>query len=288
MISQGFHEVIVVDYDCPQGTSKWIRANHPSVIVVEVENEPLFNVSKARNVGAGRSSGNVLCFVDADVVLADGYLRWFANHFVQNSFYILGVGTPVCTRAQFEAVGGYDDVIEGWGGEDWDFCLRLNQQGYDLKSFPEGLIKYRIQHTDLLRTAYYDTKDKRISMLRARYYVAAKQKLSSLCGLSNIPRCVRESFYSQTDKISSHYQEFKQGNSSISFEAKLGFDGEQGGNQEIVLSISRKEAKYWDRVKNQMKGSEKAGSRRSRYKWLERPLRDWYRQFRSYTASKRS
>src|SRR5665648_31901 len=75
MISQGFHEVIVVDYDCPQGTSRWISANLPSVIVVEVENEPLFNISKARNVGAARSSGDVLCFVDADVVLADGYLR---------------------------------------------------------------------------------------------------------------------------------------------------------------------------------------------------------------------
>jgi glycosyltransferase involved in cell wall biosynthesis len=287
MISQGFHEVIVVDYDCPQGTAKWIRANHPSVIVVEVENEPLFNVSKARNVGAGRSSGDVLCFVDADVVLADGYLRWFANHFGQNSFYILGVGTPVCTRAQFEAVGGYDDVFEGWGGEDWDFCLRLKQAGYDLKSFPAALIKYRIQHTDLLRTAYYEAKDKRISMLRARYYVAAKQKFSSLYGFSKIPRCVRESLYSQTDKISD-YQKFKEGNITISFEAEPGFDGEQGRGQTIVLSISRKEAKYWDGVKNQMKGSAKTGLGRSRYEWLERPLRNWYRQFRSYTASKRS
>lgn len=288
MVSQGFHEVIVVDYDCPQGTSKWVRDNHPSVVLAKVENEPLFNLSKARNVGAIQSTGDVLCFVDADVVLAEGYLSWFADNFVQNSFYILGVGTPVCTRAQFETVGGYDEVIAGWGGEDWDFCLRLKQAGYDLKSFPNDLIKDRIQHSDLMRTAYFDIKDKQVSMLRARYYIAAKQKYASHCGVSSVPRGVRESLYSQTENISGDFQQFKEGDHSISFEAELGLNGGQRETQKIVLSISRKEAKYWARVKNQMKGSDRKRLRRSRYEWLKRPLRNWYRQFRTYTASKPS
>ena len=281
MVSQGFHEVIVVDYDCPQGTSEWIRANHPSVVLVEVENEPLFNVSKARNFGARRSSGDVLCFLDADIVLADGYLRWFENNFAQNTFYISGVSSPVCTRAQFESVGGYDDVIAGWGGEDWDFCLRLKQTGYDLKLFPKDLIKDQIQHSDLMRTSYYQIKDKQTSMLRARYYIAAKQKLSSLRGSSNITRCMRESLYLQTETIIDDYQKFKKGNHSIIFEAELGPEGGQKRNQKIVLSISRKEAKYWERARDQMKEPERMGLRRSQYEWLKKPLRNWYRKFAS-------
>jgi glycosyltransferase involved in cell wall biosynthesis len=285
MTSQDFHEVVVVDYDCPQGTSKWIRANHPSVVLAEVQNEPWFNVSRARNVGAARSSGDVLCFVDADVVLADGYLRWFANHFVQNNFYILGVGTPVCTRAQFEAVGGYDDVIAGWGGEDWDFCLRLREAGYDLELFPEELIKARIQHSDLMRTAYYDVKDKQSSMLRARYYIAAKQKLKSVSGVGAFPRSVRESLYLQTEQISSDYRGFKEATArSLRFEVELRPKNERASQDKIVLSISRKEAKYWERVRDEMKQPKRLGLVRSRYEQLKRALPKWYRQIGSRTA----
>jgi glycosyltransferase involved in cell wall biosynthesis len=276
MLSQGFHEVLVVDYDCPHGTAEWIRTNHPSVSLVEIKNEPLFNVAKARNVGASRSSGDVLCFVDADVVLAEGYLRWFGNNFAQDSFYILGVGSPVCTRAQFETIGGYDDVIAGWGGEDLDFCLRLKQAGYDLKLFPKNLVQDRIRHSDLMRTAYYDVKDKRISTLRARYYIAAKQKIASLTNISAVPRRLRENLYLQTDCINADYQEFKKGNGAICFEADLASEN----GRKLVVSISRKEAKHLVRVRDEMK-IPRGGFRPFRYNWFKRLL-----QSRQFAASK--
>ncbi len=49
-------EVVVVDYDCPERSGDWVRAEYPSAIVAKVEASPLFNVSHARNVGAAAAS----------------------------------------------------------------------------------------------------------------------------------------------------------------------------------------------------------------------------------------
>jgi glycosyltransferase involved in cell wall biosynthesis len=210
MIAQGFHEVIVVDYDCPDGTADWVRSNHSSVNLVKVNNERLFNLSKARNVGAKHSIGDVLCFVDADIEIASGFLEWFNINLSQNKFYLLEpqkllqgderlkglYGLVVCTREQFEAIGGYDDVIAGWGGEDLDFYWRLKKAGYDAKLFPRDIVHDIIQHDDTLRTSYY-SQDKEMSDLVAGYYVAAKYKLENLLPSLNISCDVKESLYNQ-------------------------------------------------------------------------------------------
>jgi len=210
MVEEGFHEVIVVDYDCPQGTYEWVRSNHPSVKLVKINNESLFNLSKARNIGALHSVGDTLCFVDADVKIASGFLEWFTIHFSQNSFYLSepqklrqrdkrlrGVdGLVVCTREQFEAIGGYDDVIAGWGCEDLDFYWRLIKAGYDTKLFPLDLVGDIIDHDDVLRTSYY-VLDKGKSDLVAGFYISAKYKLDGLLPIINMPRNVRELLYNQ-------------------------------------------------------------------------------------------
>jgi glycosyltransferase involved in cell wall biosynthesis len=51
MISQGAHEVIVVDYDCPEGTAAWVEKHHPGVRVVRATDPIGFCLSRARNLG---------------------------------------------------------------------------------------------------------------------------------------------------------------------------------------------------------------------------------------------
>ena len=60
-------EVVVVDYDCPDGAADWVRSSGPDVRIVAVEDRPLFSASTARNLGAAAATADWLAFVDADV-----------------------------------------------------------------------------------------------------------------------------------------------------------------------------------------------------------------------------
>ncbi len=80
MVGQGANEVIVVDYSCPQGTGEFVREYFPAVRVVSVTGEEHFSNWKARNAGASIASSDVLVFVDADTLLAEGAIAWLSEN----------------------------------------------------------------------------------------------------------------------------------------------------------------------------------------------------------------
>ena len=279
MIAQKFHEVIVVDYDCPQQTSDWVRSNYPSVTLAEVKNEPLFNISRARNIGAKQSVGDVLCFVDADIEIAPGFLEWFTTNFTQNKFYVLEpqklqqgserfkglYGLVACTREQFEATGGYDENIAGWGGEDIDFYWRLKKAGFDAKLFPIAIVNDIISHEDSLRTSYH-AQDKETSDLVAGYYIAAKYKLQILVPIINMSREIKESLYNQavaaTNKKAIEFEVMsKAHNHTISFSL----------TEEEMLTIKKAMRKA---IKPSTKTSKKVGKWK---RYLARVMRPYIR-----------
>lgn len=61
-LKQGQTEVIVVDYDCPDGTSEYVARNYPLARLVSVTDQPKFNTSHARNLGAAQAAVNFWCF----------------------------------------------------------------------------------------------------------------------------------------------------------------------------------------------------------------------------------
>jgi glycosyltransferase involved in cell wall biosynthesis len=65
-VQQAETEVVVVDYDCPDGTKDWVAAHYPDVRVAAVADAPLFNLSRARNIGADVARGQWLVLCDAE------------------------------------------------------------------------------------------------------------------------------------------------------------------------------------------------------------------------------
>ena len=86
MVAQSANEVIVVDYSCPQGTGKFVSATFPSVRLVSVPGQEHFSNWKARNAGAAVATSNVLIFVDADTLMAEGAIEWLASHLPPRTF----------------------------------------------------------------------------------------------------------------------------------------------------------------------------------------------------------
>jgi len=178
-------EIIVVDVACPQGTSLWLKQNHPNVKAV-FQDYAGFNVASARNKGAEAAGGDYFLFVDADIVLHEEFHGWIRNNWRANSFLLRhqdslfeGIheqGTVLCKREDFLKVEGYDEIFQGYGGEDLDFYEKLTRAGVQKIAAPRHFF-YAIEHGDEERFLYYETKDRKVASIVSRTYRAAKSFL---------------------------------------------------------------------------------------------------------------
>jgi glycosyltransferase involved in cell wall biosynthesis len=143
-------EIIVVDNDSTDSTASMARS-----FDAEVFNEPTHNVAKVRNVGASRASGDILVFVDADVVVPESLLcriyEAMSNELclggaVDTNYlpakYLVKVylrmwrlvgrfagmaqgATQFCRKDIYASLNGYDETL--YMGEDVDFYWRLKR-----------------------------------------------------------------------------------------------------------------------------------------------------------------
>jgi GT2 family glycosyltransferase len=160
MLAQPGGSCVVVDYSCPDRSGDWVEANHATAEVVRVPGQTRFNASAARNAGARRADASWICFVDSDVVLDPGFTAALLPTLAPGGFYRafsadrgLG-GTFACSRADFERVGGFDEVYPCWGEEDNDLYDALQFAGLEPRSLPAPLLTH-LAHGDQQRTRYY-------------------------------------------------------------------------------------------------------------------------------------
>ena len=149
----GIH-TIVVDNNSEDETAAVARSKGATVV-----HEPVQGIARARNSGARHAEGDVLVFVDADVIVPHTLLD--AIHTTMSDPACVGGGVDVdyrpqrlsirlylrawrllghlmgmvqgatqfCRKSVFEQVGGYDERV--WIGEDVDFY-------WDLKRFAKA------------------------------------------------------------------------------------------------------------------------------------------------------
>ncbi len=143
-------ETIVVDNNSVDGTAEIARRNGAIVVPEQVQ-----GISRARNAGASRAKGEILVFVDADVIVPENLLvlinqamgdprcvgggvdvdyrpkRRVARTYLSlwkvlsHMTDMVQGATQFCRREVFEEVGGYDETV--WIGEDVDFYWALKR-----------------------------------------------------------------------------------------------------------------------------------------------------------------
>lgn len=197
-------EVVVVDFDCPQGTRHHVRANHPGVEVVEIDDRPLFNLSQARNAGARHAGGTRLVFVDADIVLAPGFVDMVAHmpagHYAVFDFRNDVRGTCVVDRAAFEQVSGYDEVMHGYCGEDIDLYHRLHLTGHPRHVLPPAGVARVIEHSNVERVANYGV-GRKLAYARGKLYRDIKSLLMRFEMKADIDIRVRRELWKRVDDL---------------------------------------------------------------------------------------
>lgn len=169
-------EYVGVDFDCPDGTSDYLSSlADPRVLSVKITNQPKFDLSYARNLGARYATGEYLCFLDADTLLKPSFLsmvrdRIRPNRFLATTMLLCGEtgvgsgaglqgygGIMVVSRQDWLAVRGFDETLTGWGAEDDDFRRRLLALGRTPELLDLSLTE-AIEHDDEDRTRFYDEK----------------------------------------------------------------------------------------------------------------------------------
>lgn len=154
-------EVLVVDYDCPDGAAAWVRDACPAARVVQLSDRPYFNAAKARNAGAALATAPWLFLVDADVIVEPTLIEAVRPSLRPGAFLWAVAeasdlaGTKIVARDDFIKLGGYDEVFEGWGAEDTDLADRLQWIGRRPIPFPSGLLT-SIPHDDALRRRFHE------------------------------------------------------------------------------------------------------------------------------------
>ncbi|HXQ14405.1 MAG TPA: glycosyltransferase family 2 protein [Caulobacteraceae bacterium] len=193
-------EVVVVDYDCPQGAGDWVRSTFPAAKVVHVADRPHFKLAEARNRGVAAATAPWLFLVDADVAVAPAFVATIAP-LLRAGVFLRPTpispelsGTFVVARSDFAAIGGYDEVFEGWGGEDIDVVKRLEDSGRQAGTFPGELLRFAA-HGDEVRGFYHAVGNPRVNVVINSLYRRVKNDLAAL-GVDP-PEEIRRTIYDQ-------------------------------------------------------------------------------------------
>jgi len=200
VVSQPGVHCVVVDYDCPDGTARWVEENCPSVEVVKFSNTPGFSIAKARNAGAAVAKTEWLAFFDADILVEQDFFARLRPVLQSGSFYRVSPvtmdtwGSVICRREAFERAEGYDTVYQGWGVEDDDLYDTLEFIGLKHRRF-DGSAVAAIPHDDAMRTRFHDVS-RRVSHQCNQIYRHTKLDLMRM-NRSLMPRDLRESMYEQ-------------------------------------------------------------------------------------------
>lgn len=168
LINKYNSELVLVNYDSKDDIHEYIINNYneyienKTLLYLNISNKSFFDPRHAKNIAHKNSTGDVLINLDADNFLTDNIISEIINDFNSDINYLIqssggNDGFIVMSRDNFFKLGGYNELMKGYGIEDVDLVAR----GYYLLKLK---FKYlttveTIKHSDNDRTCNFELKD---------------------------------------------------------------------------------------------------------------------------------
>ncbi len=226
MLEQPGASCVVVDYSCPDRAGEWVETHHPAARVVRVPGQTRFNASAARNAGARHADAAWIGFVDSDVVLDPGFAAAVLPTLAPGGFYRafsddrgLG-GTFVCLKADFDRLGGYDEIYPCWGEEDNDLYDALQFAGLETRELPEPLLSH-LAHGDDQRTRFYPVTDRVLGHAINRVYRIVKWDTARLRRELLTPEMRRDLYDKIAEVVTASIETGRPGDLAVHFPAGI-------------------------------------------------------------------
>jgi len=209
-VRESEYEILVIDNGSTDDTIKIAESLGASTF-----KDPHATIGELRNLGVKRSSGELICFIDSDVSIADNWERELqiflkdlnknrlyvtgsrceidfnnSNFVEKNWFYLLqhswskyiNSGHLITSRETFNRIDGFDAALKT--GEDYDFCRRASAlnitiiENKKLRAFHRGYPKTIGQF--FLREAWHGRSD----MESIKNFLKSKMAILSLANVT--------------------------------------------------------------------------------------------------------
>lgn len=164
-------EFVLLNYNSKDNLDEFVESNNFSQYqeidfkYIKNESAKYFDMSRTKNILGKNSSGNVLCWLDADNYINENFVKFIYDHFVKNKNTIMNVeynektkgmcGRVVISKTNFLQIGGYDEQMKGWGYEELDFVNRAIKNGLHKINIPLHYLG-KLEHTQEERMKNYD------------------------------------------------------------------------------------------------------------------------------------
>lgn len=166
-------EFVILDYNSVDEMEQWIKTNFMKFIkkgrIVYYKNPypNQFNMAHFKNMVSRLGSGNIICLIDADNYTGQGYAKYINSCFNRNyNSFLTTIGKRkttnikdvlgrVCFRKDdFLAVEGFDESMNNYGFDDYDFANRLELIGRKRIIIKNNRFLEAIMHKDSERVKY--------------------------------------------------------------------------------------------------------------------------------------
>lgn len=139
-------EVIIVDFDSDNSVHEELKAiaSMEKVKVLRVDDQPIWKIGLAQNIGLSFVKNDIFLKIDSDVGILN-IDKYFESVKAGDFSYIRGMhskgtssGLIMAKKELWQKVGGYNDWLMGWGYDDSDFYERITELcGNKLNYFSE-------------------------------------------------------------------------------------------------------------------------------------------------------
>ena len=160
-------EFVLLDYNSKDGLDQWIRQNMQSymdrgILSYYKTFEPAHYLrSHSRNMAFRLANADILCNLDADNFLGEGFATFMIEEFSKydNIFYTNNFlcndtfGRMSVRNTDFMSIRGYNESLIGYGYEDMDVFNRLNNIGLQQMRFNNPEFGRYVLHSDEYRVS---------------------------------------------------------------------------------------------------------------------------------------
>jgi len=157
-------EFVLLDYNSNDGLEQWVREHcarelaSGRLVYYQTKKPDHFHMARAKNIAHDLATGEILCNVDADNFTGKDFAYYINSVFdreprslLVHDLVVKGCGGRIVISADdFRALGGYNEIMTGWGYEDRDFILRAERLGLKESVIPAYFLN-TIRHGDGLR-----------------------------------------------------------------------------------------------------------------------------------------